>query len=119
MSFQHRKKKEILQKAEENKRLIRERKFWVILAIGFIVIVSLTFYLILYYQRKKTLSLQLEKANFIQKQKIDAFKSESQTRILNATLDGKESERKEIAETLHDNVYLSDWLAPSNLQFRV
>lgn len=114
--FNFESKKEVLQKAEENKRLIRERKFWIILAIGFIVIVSLTFYLILYYQRKKTLSLQLEKANFIQKQKIDAFKSESQTRILNATLDGKESERKEIAEALHDNV--SALLSSANLHLQ-
>jgi signal transduction histidine kinase len=40
----------------------------------------------------------------LQEQKIEKIKSEAQIRILNATIDGKETERKDIAETLHDNV---------------
>ena len=107
---------ETVRKEVETKRLIREQKFWIILAISFIIIVSLAFYVVLYYQRKKTLALKLERADFIQKQKIDAVKTESQARVLNATIDGKETERKVIAETLHDNV--SALLSSANLHLQ-
>lgn len=54
--------------------------------------------------RQKNLQLKLSKTELIQNQKLEKLKSESQARILNAAIDGKESERKDIAETLHDNV---------------
>ncbi|WP_348717832.1 ATP-binding protein [Tenacibaculum sp. 190130A14a] len=57
-----------------------------------------------YKLRQKNLSLKLSESNLLQQQSIEKLKSEAQIKILNATIDGKESERKLIAETLHDNV---------------
>ena len=52
----------------------------------------------------------------IQQQKLEKVRTEAQIRILNATLDGKETERKQIAETLHDNV--SALLSSANLHLQ-
>lgn len=57
-----------------------------------------------YKLRQKNLQLKLSENNLIQQQSIEKIKSEAQTKIINATIDGKESERKQIAEILHDNV---------------
>jgi len=57
-----------------------------------------------YKLRQKNLQLKLSENNLLQQQRIEKIKSDAQTKILNATIDGKESERKQIAETLHDNV---------------
>ena len=55
----------------------------------------------------------MSQTQLLQSQDIEKLKSESQIRILNATIDGKESERKDIAETLHDSV--SALLSSANL----
>ena len=57
-----------------------------------------------YKLRQRNLRLKLSENNLIQQQRIEKIKSDAQTKILNATIDAKESERKQIAETLHDNV---------------
>ncbi|WP_237276330.1 tetratricopeptide repeat-containing sensor histidine kinase [Tenacibaculum ovolyticum] len=57
-----------------------------------------------YKLRQKNLQLKLSENNLLQQQSIEKLKSDAHTKILNATIDGKESERKQIAETLHDNV---------------
>ncbi|QXP74501.1 tetratricopeptide repeat protein [Tenacibaculum sp. AHE15PA] len=57
-----------------------------------------------YKLRKDNLQLKLSENSLKQQQSIEKIKSDAQTKILNATIDGKESERKQIAETLHDNV---------------
>ena len=106
-------KKELLLKEEENKRLKAQNTSWIIGIGGFLVIVSLLYFLNYYKLRQKNLSLKLSETELLQTQKIEKLKSESQTRVLNATIDGKESERKEIAETLHDNV--STLLSSANL----
>ncbi|WBX74171.1 tetratricopeptide repeat protein [Tenacibaculum pacificus] len=53
-----------------------------------------------------TYNYKLRQKNLYLKQQrsIEKLKSEAQTKILNATIDAKESERKLIAEILHDNV---------------
>ncbi|MAD96879.1 MAG: histidine kinase [Flavobacteriaceae bacterium] len=89
------------------------RNFWIYVIISILVIASLISF---YTQRKRNLALKLEKANMIQKQKVEAVKSESQRRILNAVIEGKEKERKEIAETLHDSV--STLLSSANLHLQ-
>lgn len=68
-----------------------------------------------YKLRQKNLKLRLEQTKSAQKSKLEKLKSESQVRILNATLDGKETERKQIAETLHDSV--SSLLSSANFIF--
>lgn len=57
-----------------------------------------------YRLRQKNLQLRLSENSLREQQSIDKLKSEVKTKILNATIDGKESERKQIAATLHDNV---------------
>ncbi|WGH76956.1 tetratricopeptide repeat protein [Tenacibaculum tangerinum] len=57
-----------------------------------------------YKLRQKNLRLKLSESKLLQQQNLEKVKSEAQVKILNATIDGKETERKLIAEILHDNV---------------
>ena len=54
--------------------------------------------------RQKNLQLELSRNQLIQKNRLEQIQNENREKILNATLDGKESERKMIAETLHHSV---------------
>ncbi|MFD2530386.1 tetratricopeptide repeat-containing sensor histidine kinase [Polaribacter marinaquae] len=105
--------KKLFLKEEENKRLKDQRTFWIFGIGSFIVMISLVYFLNLYKLKQKNLRLKLSQTQLIQNQNIEKLKSESQARILNATIDGKETERKEIAETLHDSV--SALLSSANL----
>jgi signal transduction histidine kinase len=103
----------VVKKEEENKRLRQSNTFWIFIIVGIIIIISLLYWLSLYRLNQKNLGLKLSQTQLLQSQDIEKLKSDSQTRILNATIDGKESERKEIAETLHDSV--SALLSSANL----
>ncbi|MFK8060425.1 MAG: sensor histidine kinase, partial [Polaribacter sp.] len=105
-----------VKKEEENKRLKDQRAFWVFGIGSILVILSLLYWINIYKLRQKNLGLKLSQTQLIQSQKIEKIKSDSQIRILNATIDGKESERKEIAETLHDSV--SALLSSANLHLQ-
>ncbi len=109
-------KKQILLQEEENKRLKDQRIFWIIGIIALIIILSLTYKIKLKTLKQNNLALELTQVELLQNQNLDKLKSESQVRILNATLDGKESERKQIAETLHDSV--SALLSSANLHLQ-
>jgi signal transduction histidine kinase len=89
---------------------------WIIGISGFSIILLLAFLLNQYKLRQRNLSLQLSKQELVQQQKLEKVRTEAQIRILNATLDGKETERKQIAETLHDNV--SALLSSANLHLQ-
>ncbi len=54
--------------------------------------------------RQQNLKLELDQQQLLQQTKLEQIQSEAREKILNATLDGKESERKMIAETLHHSV---------------
>ena len=69
-----------------------------------------------YKLRQNNLKLKLTQTELSQKNKLEKLKSDSQIRILNATIDGKETERKQIAETLHDSV--SSLLSSANLHLQ-
>jgi signal transduction histidine kinase/tetratricopeptide (TPR) repeat protein len=101
---------------QEIKRQKAQRTFWISGIGGLIVILSLLYALNYYKLRQKNLSLQLSQTKLLQNRSIEKIKSESQIRILNATIDGKEAERKQIAETLHDNV--SALLSSANLHLQ-
>jgi signal transduction histidine kinase len=73
-------------------------------ALSLLVIIASGVVVYNYKLRQKNLGLKLSENSLIQQQSIEKLKSDSQIKILNATIDGKESERKEIAEILHDNV---------------
>ncbi|QOD60542.1 tetratricopeptide repeat protein [Polaribacter haliotis] len=102
-----------VKREEESKREKDLVTFWLYGSISFLIILSLLYWLNFYKLKQKNLSLKLSQTQLIQNQNIEKIKSESQARILNATIDGKESERKEIAETLHDSV--SALLSSANL----
>ncbi|NVK53326.1 MAG: tetratricopeptide repeat protein [Flavobacteriaceae bacterium] len=97
-------------KAEE------QRKAWFFGVLSLLVLISSGVILYNYKLRQRNLKLKIKQNELDQKSKIDKLKSESQTRILNATLDGKETERKQIAETLHDSV--SSLLSSANLHLQ-
>lgn len=99
-----------LKQAEER------RTNWFLAALMVLVLGISGFTLYTYKLRQRNLKLKLEQTEFTQKSKLDKIKSESQIRILNATLDGKETERKQIAETLHDSV--SSLLSSANLHLQ-
>lgn len=82
----------------------QERKTWIIGITGVLVSLLLLYLANLYKLRQQRLSLKLSKSQLEQQRKLERLKLESQTKILNATIDGKETERKQIAEILHDNV---------------
>lgn len=54
--------------------------------------------------RQEKLQLELVQNQLIQQNELEKVQSESREKILNAAIDGKESERKMIAETLHHSV---------------
>ncbi len=89
---------------------------WFFGILSFLVIASSGVILYNYKLRQNNLKLKLSQTQFAQKSKLEKLKSESQVRILNATLDGKETERKQIAETLHDSV--SSLLSSANLHLQ-
>ncbi len=108
--------KKLVLKEEENKRLKNQRTFWLLGIGSVIIIITLLFALIFYKLRQKNLSLKLSQTQLVQSQNLEKIKSDSQVRILNATIDGKESERKQIAETLHDSI--SALLSSANLHLQ-
>ena len=108
--------KKLVRKEEEIKRQKAQTATWIIGVSSFFVIVLLVFLLKQYKLRQKNLGLELSKQELMQQQKLEKIRAESQIRILNATLDGKESERKQIAETLHDSV--SALLSSANLHLQ-
>lgn len=101
---------------EEIKLLEQKEKTWFVTVLSISILIILIGTVAYFKFRQKNLSLKLSRNELIQQQKIEKLKSESQIRILNATIDGKESERKQIAETLHDSV--STLLSSANLHLQ-
>lgn len=102
-------KKELLLRDEENKRLKAQRTFSIIGIFAILIIISLLYWL-------KLNQLKLQKTEVEKNQELAKVKSELQTKVLNATIDGREIERKDIAETLHDSV--SALLSSANLHLQ-
>ena len=95
---------EKLAEIEKNKR--QKAEVWMyVLGISTLV---LFIFLWLYSRNQKikreNKELEFQKENLLQEQKIERVKNETQVKILNATIDGKEYERREIAGVLHDSV---------------
>ena len=107
---------DVVRKAGEFEKQKAQNLTWIIGISSFSIILLLAFLLNQYKLRQRNLSLQLSKQELVQQQKLEKVRTEAQIRILNATLDGKETERKQIAETLHDNV--SALLSSANLHLQ-
>lgn len=89
------------QKAEEEKSLrLRTQFLFYGSALAFLAFMILSY---IFYRNYR----------LIQRNKIEQIENEIQTRIINATIDAKEKERKSIAEILHNSV--SALLSSANL----
>lgn len=109
-------KKKLFDKDQEVMLLKEKDKTRTIVAIAVFLFILLLFVIGYYVYRQNRLQLKLTQSELIQSQNLDKLKSESQARILDATLNGREKERKEIAETLHDSV--SAMLSSANLHLQ-
>ena len=107
---------ELIKKDQNIKLLEQKDKVNTIVVISILILIMLLLIIAYYNIRQKNLLIQLTKTELLQTQNLEKLKSDSQVRILNATIDGKESERKEIAETLHDSV--SALLSSANLHLQ-
>lgn len=67
--------------------------------------------------KQKSLSLSLVQQELDKQQEIRLLQKQTQSKVLNATLDGREKERKDIAQTLHDSV--SALLSSANMHLQV
>ncbi len=98
---------------EKNRR--QRAEFWTYVLSGAIFI--LLGFLWLFYRtnnlKRQKFTLEYEKEKMAQMRKMELVQSDAQIKILNATLDGKEAERRHIAEILHDNV--STLLSSANM----
>ncbi|GAB1307715.1 ATP-binding protein [Urechidicola sp. KH5] len=98
---------------EKSKRQRAEFMSYLFASIIFALLVSfsLVYSRNKYKTQKQAFDFEMEKMRQIRE--MEQVQNESQIKILNATLDGKEAERKHIAEILHDNV--STLLSSANM----
>ncbi len=96
--------KEKQTEAERNKRKNAEMWLYIIGVVTTLIILLVW----LFYRTQKIVRekqvLVLEKEKTEQERQIDKLKNDGQIKILNATIDAKEDERRYIAEILHDSV---------------
>jgi len=103
-------------KAEKEK----ERSQYLLAATGLISLAIILFGTVLYRNTKlkaKNLSLNLIEQELNQQKTLRVLQEKNQSKLLNATLDGRETERKDIAQTLHDSV--SALLSSANMHLQV
>ena len=109
-------KKELFERQKEVQLFKEKDKVRTTVVIGIFLLIVLLFVIGYYNFRQKNLELKLTQSELLQNQNLDKLKSETQARVLDAILNGRESERKEIAETLHDSV--SALLSSANLHLQ-
>lgn len=105
--------KEKLAEIEKTKRLKTE--FLAVSLSVMLLVLLIAIYTLykIFKLNKKNYILETQQKQLLHENNIKQLKSDSQTKILIATLDGRLEERKKIAQTLHDNV--SALLSAANL----
>jgi two-component system, NarL family, sensor kinase len=99
-TFKHRaEKRHLLEVAKK-----RHCQIWSVVLGILLVGVAISFWVYAIYANLKRENAQLESGKRELLKEREQMESETQIKILNATLDGKETQRKEIAAILHDNV---------------
>jgi two-component system, NarL family, sensor kinase len=104
------------EKEAEIEKIRRLEAEYLSYGLGFSVFILILIVFVLYklYKlNKKNYALELSQKQLLHQSKIEKLKSDSQSKILAATLDGRLEERKKIASVLHDNV--SALLSAANL----
>lgn len=99
----------------EQKTRHEKTQFWLIFISILLIALATIFWLsmVRHNLKQKNLTLQHKEQQLLQQSRLEQLESESQNNIINATLDGREEERKAIAETLHNSV--SALLSSANL----
>tara|TARA_B100000809_G_scaffold266925_1_gene333079 strand:+ start:3054 stop:4751 length:1698 start_codon:yes stop_codon:yes gene_type:complete len=82
----------------------------------FVIILVFYIYTVNAKLKHENKDLLLVKTELLKEKEIEQLESLTRIKVLNATLDGKETERKQIAETLHDSV--SALLSAANLHLQ-
>ncbi len=102
-------------KAELSKKKI---SYWLTLITVLLIALAVIFWLSVLRHRlkQKNLTLLHKEQELLQQSRLEQLESESQHKIINAALDGREEERKAIAETLHNSV--SALLSSANLHLQ-
>jgi signal transduction histidine kinase len=104
----------------ELQREAKQRTQYALAGTGLISLIIILIGTILYRNSKlkaKTLSLTLVEQELNQQKTLRIVEERNQSKLLNATLDGREKERKDIAQTLHDSV--SALLSSANMHLQV
>jgi len=101
-AFKQRAEKRHLLEVAKKKRF----QTWSIILGILLVGMALSFWVYAIYTNLKRENAQLEfgKRELLKEREMKQIESETHIKILNASLDGREAERKEIAAILHDNV---------------
>ncbi len=109
---------EQLNTAREATKKATFQKWTLVLGIALLGLI-LTLYLVgrAAKLKRRNLQLSLIQQEYEKEQQISRLQADNQDKVLSATLDGREIERKEIAHTLHDNV--SSLLSSANLHLQV
>lgn len=89
------------QTEEKEKALIRNRNWLIILLVIFVVVSIMYFLLQISSRRKRLLAVQEKN---MQKTKVASLLKEQELIALNSMIEGQETERKRIAEDLHDRL---------------
>ncbi len=106
-------KKEKEAEVEKSKRLKAELLSKGLIIASVLLLLAVYVFYKLYKLSKKNYILKMEQEQLVNRANIEKIKSDAQSRILAATLDGRLEERKQIAAVLHDNV--SALLSAANL----
>jgi signal transduction histidine kinase len=104
----------------EKQREAKQRTQYALAGTGLVSLIVILIGTILYRNSKlkaQTLSLTLVEQELNQQKTLRALEERNQSKLLNATLDGRETERKDIAQTLHDSV--SALLSSANMHLQV
>lgn len=104
----------------EQQREAKQRTQYAFAGTGLIALIIILIGSTLYRNSKlkaKTLSLTLVEQELNQQKTLRVLEERNQSKLLNATLDGRETERKDIAQTLHDSV--SALLSSANMHLQV
>lgn len=98
---------------EKQKRQIAEILLYVFGGITVVLLIIIWLFVRTNRLKKQKADLESLQKKMKQDRELEVIQNEAQIKILNATLDGKEAERRHIAEILHDNV--STLLSSANM----
>ena len=108
-----------IEEKEKDNQIERQRReffqisMYVLVGITLILLVIIVLIVRTIRLKKQKSDLETLQKKMKQDRALELIQNEAQIKILNATLDGKEAERRHIAEILHDNV--STLLSSANL----